>query len=258
MTLRYILLGLIVSILFSCGTNDISPNRLLIKEIIDPTCYKDVFEYENDRLVGFKRFFGERVGTNTTFHYLDNQLVKVEAKGDQGFEQIIELTYGEDGLRKEEKITTIYQGEVTYVKNGTFSYDNDKLKSIKYTFNDPNFMDPNYLPTETLLEWKNGNLIKMTYYLFDGEYTYLTSTRTMTYDNKRNYANQDIAFIYTLGQGSETSISKNNVTSTTELFGGLTIDRGSYKFTYNQNGYPDSYIYKVESQEFYPIQISYE
>jgi hypothetical protein len=98
----------------------------------------------------------------------------------------------------------------------------------------------------------------MVYYLFDGEYTYLTSTKTMTYDNKRNYSNQDIAFIYTSGPGLETMISKNNVTSTTEFFGDITIDRGSYKFTYNNDGYPDGYIYKVDTQEYNPIQISYE
>lgn len=252
MNLRYILSGLIVSILFSCGTEDTSPDMLLVREIIDPTCYKDVFGYENDRLVVFKRYLADRISTHTTFQYQGNQLVKIEVKRDQGLEQIIELTYGEDGLRKEEKSTTIYQGKVTYVKNGTFHYDKGVLISIKYTSN-----DPNYFPTETCLKWQNGNLVKMTYYFFDEDYTYLASEKTVTYDNKKNYSNQDIAFIYILGRESETSLSKNNVTSTTEFFGGTTIDRGSYTFTYNKNGYPDGYVYNVDSQKYGPMQLRY-
>lgn len=258
MNFKKVSFGLLTIVFVSCGTEDVSPTRLLIKEIEDPTLYRDIYDYENGQLISFKRYFGEREETNTQFHYLENRLIKIEVKRDQGFEQIIELTYGENGLRKEEKLTTIYNEVITYTRTGTFSYEDGLLKSIKYTLNDPNLIDPDYLPRETQLEWQNGNITKMVYYLFDGEYTYLTSTKTMTYDNKRNYSNQDIAFIYTSGVGLETVISKNNVTSTTEFFGDITIDRGSYKFTYNKSGYPNGYIYKVDTQEYNPIQITYE
>jgi hypothetical protein len=253
MKIQIALFGLITIALLSCGTEDVSPSRLLITQIESPGLYRDHYEYENGRLVSFKRFFGELEETKTQFHYLDNRLTKIEVKKDQGSEQIIELTYGENGLRQEEKLTTIYNDGGTYVKTATFSYRAGILRSIKYSFG-----DPNYLPTETLFEWENGNISKMEHYVFSSQATYLISIETMTYDDKRNYSNQDIAFIYTLGSGLETTISKNNVTSTTEKVGDKFVDRGSYKFTYNKAGYPDSYVYKVDSQESGTIQIMYE
>ncbi len=252
MDFKKIILGLITVTLLSCGTVDISPMRLFVKEIEDPTCYKDLFEYGGGHLITFKRFFGEREETTTQFHYLDKQLVKIEIKRDQGLEHTIELTYGENGLRQEEKLTTIYSGEITYIKTGTFSYKNGVLKSVIYSYN-----DPNYLSAETEFQWSNGNITKMDFYFFDSYGRHHTGNRIYTYDNKINYSNQDTAFIYTVGTGDETKISKNNLIATIENFGNESFQGGQYSFTYNVSGYPTGYRYEINNQKYNPIQIKY-
>lgn len=263
MNYKYILLPIVAVIILSCEQEEISPNSreqeeissntLYAKEIIDPTCYKDLFEYENGHLIQFKRLFGERTETTTRFHYFNNQLTKIEISRDMGLEQIIELTYGENGLRKEEKVTTKSNGVTTQIKIGSFSYIDGILKSIKYSSD-----EPSYLPTETVFEWSNDNIIKMDSYMFDGEYTYLTSSEIMTYDDKRSYSNQDIAFIYRVMDIQEINVSKNNLINKYVDVGSLIVNRESYEYTYNNNEYPTGYNYTIDSQQYNPIQINYK
>ncbi|WP_162417372.1 hypothetical protein [Cyclobacterium roseum] len=250
---RYTILVLFSAVLFSCENEEIPSNTLFVKEISDPTFYKDLFEYENGYLVKFNRLFGERIETTTQFQYSGHQLSRVEIKRDQGLEQIIELSYGENGLRKEEKATTKQNGDITEIRVGLFSYEDGMIKSIKYSYE-----GVDHKATETVFEWINGNITQMDFYLIDGEYTYLTSSRTMTYDDKRNFSNQDIGFIYRVMSGEETIVSKNNVIEEFEDVGDLIINRGRYNFTYNNEGYPIGYIQTVGSQEYNPVQINYK
>lgn len=250
---RYTILVLFSAVLFSCENEEIPSNTLFVKEISDPTFYKDLLEYENGYLVKFNRLFGERIETTTQFQYSGHQLSRVEIKRDQGLEQIIELSYGENGFRKEEKATTKQNGDITEIRVGLFSYKDGMIKSIKYSYK-----GVDNKVTETVFEWINGNITQMDFYLIDGEYTYLTSSRTMTYDDKRNFSNQDIAFIYRVMSGEETIVSKNNVIEEFEDVGDLIINRGRYNFTYNNEGYPIGYIQTVGSQEYNPVQINYK
>lgn len=250
---RYTILVLFSAVLFSCENEEIPSNTLFVKEISDPTFYKDLFEYENGYLVKFNRLFGERIETTTQFQYSGHQLSRVEIKRDQGLEQIIELSYGENGFRKEEKATTKQNGDITEIRVGLFSYKDGMIKSIKYSYE-----GVDHKATETVFEWINGNITQMDFYLIDGEYTYLTSSRTMTYDDKRSFSNQDIGFIYRVMSGEETIVSKNNVIEEFEDVGDLIINRGRYNFTYNNEGYPIGYIQTVGSQEYNPVQINYK
>lgn len=248
---RNILLLLITSIIFGCETANISPNKLFVKEIIDPNCYRDVYEYQNDLLIGFKRYRGDHIGTSAKFQYLKNQLVKIEINRDNGLEVITELTYGDNGLRREGTVTYIENEIITSIDTRTYSYKDNVLESILYSSN-----DPNSLPAHWFFEWSNGNLIKMNSYFNDGQ---LFVSRTMIYDNNMNYSNQDIAFVYVTLNNRETFLSKNNLINTVDemTYGGI-VDRGSFIFTYNRDGYPIEYVYKLDSQEFNPVQIKYE
>lgn len=76
MDYRKVILGLLLVMAISCNTEDIAPARLFVREIEDPSCYKDQFDYKDGNLVEFRRLFGQQVGTITQFYYLDNQLVK--------------------------------------------------------------------------------------------------------------------------------------------------------------------------------------
>lgn len=253
MNVKHVFLALFAGILFSCEKEETPSKTLFADEMGDPTIYRDLFEYENGHLVKFNRLFGERIETTTQFQYSGHQLTRVEIERDQGLEQIIELSYGENGFRKEEKVTTKQNGDITEIRVGLFNYKDGMVKSIKYSYEG---IDHN--PTETVFEWINGNISQMDFYLFDGENTHLTSSRTLTYDDKRNFSNQDIAFIYRLMGGEETIISKNNVIEEIEEIGDLTINRGRYNFTYNNEGYPTGYIQTVGSQKYNPVQINYQ
>ena len=212
---------------FACGTEKLSPSKLFVKEMGDPTYYKDVFDYNDGHLISFKRFFGTREETNTQFYYLNNLLVKVEVKKDQGLEFTVELKNGENALRKEEKLTMIYNGDTTYIRTGNFIYVGNALKSITYSYNDP----ANYPTSEIDFGWADGNITRIDNYSYDSFGRRYNGYSTYVYDNKLNYSNQDIAFIYTVGTGDETKVSKNNQ-------GG-----SDYKYLYNDKGYPIEYTH---------------
>jgi hypothetical protein len=250
MNARNLILGIIISTFLGCETEQVEPARLFVKEMGDPTYYKDAFEYENNHLVSFKRFFGSREETNTQFVYLNNQLVKVNVKRDQGLEYTIELVNGENGLRSEEKLTMISNGDTTYIRLGKFVYDKKVLKSIKYTYpyNDP----ADYASTELDFEWTDGNITRINRYFYDntGE-RHDNGYNIFVYDDKINYSNRDVAFVYTIPTPDETILSKNNLIT----YGNETdIKTESYVYTYNDTGYPIQYLFKG----YGPVIIRYE
>lgn len=249
---RYPLLALFAGLFFSCDTEEISPTIFFVQEMSDPTIYTDLFAYENGRLVNFDRLFGERIETSTKFYYSDKQLTRVEIERDQGLEQLIELSYGANGFRKEEKVTTKQNGGITEIRVGLFSYSDGRISSIKYSYE-----GVDHKPTETVFEWSNGNITQMDFYVIDDEYTYLASSKRMSYDAKRNFSNQDIAFVYRVMGGEETLISRNNVVAEIEKVGDLISNTGRYDFTYNDEGYPIGYTKTIGLQAYNPIQITY-
>lgn len=240
MDYRKAILGLILVTLISCETTEIMMDKMYLKEIKDPTCYIDQFEYEGERLISYKRLFGERVATITKFIYESNQLKTIEIKSDNGQDYTIELSYGSNGLRDKE-IRTLKQGEVESVTTTDFYYDennNLKLKHISYT-------DPNFHSSETEFVWAKGNIIKRNYFYIDSQYNRKFSfSEDLLFDNKRNYTNQDIAFIYT-GLYDELVLSKNNL---------ILKDN---TFEYNKSGYPISYKYSIDNK-VYPVEMKYE
>ncbi len=252
MDYRNVILGLLVVSAICCSTEDITPARLFIKELEDPSCYKDQFDYKDGHLVEFRRIFGQQVETMTQFHYLGDQLIKVHIKREQGLEHVIELTYAENGLRLEEKATTIQQGDTTSIGKRKFTYQEGLLKSIMRSVDDPNFR-----PTETVFHWSDGNIIQTDFYCFlEGERRF-NGNRMFTYDHGLNYSNQDIAFLYTEGIGAEIKLSRNNLVTMLENTDVETYQGGYYTFTYTKSGYPTGYVYKVGEVEFTPIQIRY-
>jgi hypothetical protein len=250
--MKNMLLVFFAAVLFSCGREDAIPGRLFVKEIIDPTLYKDVFTYEDGRLIEFNRFLGDRVETNSQFHYLNNQLLKVEIKRGQTIAYTVELTYDKNGFRQDEKLTTLYDGQITNIQTSIFTHQDGILKSILNTNS-----DPNYAPMEAVYEWSNGNIIKIDYYYIDIAGPHFSASRTITYDTKKNYSNQDIAFIYRTLYESETTLSKNNALTNILTLDEQVIDQGSHTFLYNSSGYPKEYTYKIYGQEFNPIEINY-
>jgi hypothetical protein len=260
MNSRNILVGLLIVILIGCESNEITSDKMSLMEINDPTCYKDQFEYEGGRLISFKRFFGERVSTNTRFKYRNNQLIQLESESENGQDYVVELEYNSQGQRVKERITFTHFKNLSLdpykiVAISDFAYNQEGLLLRKSsTYSDSTYS----FPTETEFEWSNGNLVKMNSAYSDYLGRHVTGSKYFVYDDKRNYSNQDLAFLYlTLGR-QETVLSRNNLVKTTEVFFDQTIDRGSYTFSYNGNGYPIGYKYKVDNQEYSPIQMKYE
>lgn len=252
MDYRKVILGLLLVMAISCNTEDIAPARLFVREIEDPSCYKDQFDYKDGNLVEFRRLFGQQVGTITQFYYLDNQLVKIHINNEQGMEHVIELTYTENGLRLEEKVITLQQGDTTSVGIRKFSYQNGLLKSIVRSVDVPNFR-----PMETVFHWSDGNIIQTDFYYFvEGERRF-NGNRIFTYDHGVNYSNQDIAFLYTEGIEAEIKLSRNNMVTMQENTGVETYLGGYYTFTYTKSGYPTGYVYKLGEVASTPIQIRY-
>lgn len=239
MDFRKAILGLIIVSLTSCETTEITMNKMYLKEVKDPTCYTDQFEYEGEHLIYYKRFFGERIATITTFIYQSNQLKTVETKSDNGQDLIIELSYGANGLREMET-RTFKQNEIEHVTTTNFYYDennNLKLKHISYS-------DPNFFSSQTEFIWVNGNIIKRNYFYIDNQGNRNFSfSEDLLFDNKRNYTNQDLAFIYT-GLYDEVVLSKNNVIS------------NQNKYEYNNSGYPIKFKYTIDNKD-YPVLMKY-
>ncbi len=252
MDYRKVILGLLVVSAISCSTEDIAPARLFVREIEDPSCYKDQFDYKDGHLVEFRRLFGQQVATITQFYYLDDQLVKIHINNEQRIEHVVELTYTENGLRLEEKVATLQQGDTTSIGIRKFTYQNGLLKSIMRSAADPNFR-----PMETVFHWNDGNIIQTDFYYFlEGERRF-NGNRIFTYDQGVNYSNQDMAFLYTEGIGAEIKMSRNNLVTMQENIGDQTFQGGHFTFTYTKSGYPTGYVYKVGEVEFTPIQIRY-
>lgn len=260
MGFRKVILGLCVVMIFGCETNEISIRKMYIKEIVDPTCYKDQFEFENGQLISFKRFFGDRISTITKFKYQNDLLIQIESESDNGQDYIIDIEYNSNGQRAREMMTfthfknfTLEPYKITSISN--FNYNEaGQLVTKSSTFSDSTYS----FPTETEFEWSKGNIVKMNFAYFDDLGKHVTGNKSFLYDDKRNYSNQDLAFVYITLAEQETALSKNNLVKTTEIFFGQTIDRGSYEFSYNSNGYPMSYRYKVDNQQYNPIQINYK
>jgi hypothetical protein len=260
MDFRKVILGLIIIISIGCETNEISINKMYLKEIIDPTCYKDQFEYEGGQLISFKRIFGEKVSTITKFKYQNNLLIQIESESENGRDYLIDIEYNSNGQRIRETNTfthfknfTHEPYKITSISN--FNYDASGQLITKYsTFSDSEYS----FPTKTEFEWNKGNLVKMNFSYFNDLGEHSTGSKSFFYDDKRNYSNQDLALVYVTLVGQETVLSKNNLIKTTEIFFNQTIDRGSYEFSYNSNGYPIDYKYKVDNQQISSIQIKYE
>lgn len=244
--------GLLLLTLIACDSDIISPNRLLVKEIENPISYKDYFTYQDGLLINYQRFFGELEETKIKFYYSDRKLIKLEKIREHGVENYFELTYNDKGQRHQEILTTVYNGEVTYVRTSTFSYVNDELASVKLSYD-----KPDYTLQEREFHWSKGNLVRIDFFYYDNNTRYPTISRLYNYDNKVNYANQDIAFVYILGDGDETQISRSNLVSMNEISGTTVYEGGQHSFTYNINGYPIESVYKAGGQEFTPIQIRY-
>jgi hypothetical protein len=163
------------------------------------------------------------------------------------------LTYGQNGFRSADKITTFQDGEIKGVANRTFDYNDGLLKSIMYVSNDPNFK-----PTEVEFQWTKNNITRIDFYYHDNNERFYNGNRTFIYDDKLNYSNQDIAFTYLFGLGDEVITSKNNLIMSQEDTGNNVYKSGQYSFSYNKNGYPINYTYRFDGREFTPIQIKYQ
>jgi hypothetical protein len=256
------LIGLLVALtLFGCESNEVSTNKLFIKEISDPLCYKYEFDYDGPLLVSFRVRFAQRIAQVTDFQYRGDQLIRINVNTDHGMTIATELEYGTSGLI--EKETAIYNFDspehtTQYTTTTFFEYDeNDVLRSQIMTYD-----DPNSLPLKTEFEWSNGNLIKMSYHHLDKTGAAVHAYhRYFVYDHRRNHTNQNIAFMYINGK-AETSLSKNNVIAIkNDRLGdsGELTDEVTYAFTYNMRGYPTKYTATYYHQDYSPtVQLTYE
>ena len=254
MKFRHLLTGFVAMIAIGCDNEDLSPQKLYVKEMTDPKSdEKILFTYENGHLLEYKRVVGGRIPTVINFLYADGQLKKVETTNSGAWGEIIELNYDENGLRKEEKIKIFDDGTLTGSSTRTFHYRDGTLESTIHLSD-----DPSSFPQEIIYKWENGNLVQMDYYWTAGGERHYSGRRIMTYDDKRNLSNQDIAFVYTPWGLGENATSKNNlIKRVDEDFGNSLLDRGTYTFTYNNAGYPAEYRYSVGSSQFNPVKINY-
>jgi hypothetical protein len=258
-----LLLLFIGIVLLSCESDEISSAKMYVKEIGDPVVinYKDQFEYEGEHLILFKRFFGETLSTITKFEYQNDQLKRVESKVIDVIDFLVELEHNSEGQIIKEKVTfpdlrdSTRDLKIIILSDFTY-YDDGNLRTKKSIYS-----DSSSYPTETEFEWENGNLVKMNVSFIDNLGKKITLNRSMTYDSKRNYSNQDWAFVYVSAIPADEmliALSKNNSLSTTENLLGQTSVRVLSTFSYNRNGYPIEYKSTNDGFEESPRQVKYE
>lgn len=236
-----ILIGVALGIIFlGCESKDITPSKMFIKEIIDPSCSKAEFQYENGRLISYKVYFGERLAASMKFTYQGENLKFIDSESDNGLSSTIELFFGDNGLREKEIGTyRVDSGNINVTTINFFYDENGSLKSKYYLFS-----DSTHLPKEIEFIWANGNIIKKNYFYFDNYGKHFISSDEFSFDNKVNYTNNDMAFVY-IDTFQETILSKNNQIS------------GQNTFEYNKNGYPIGYKYTIGNKDF-PVYMNYE
>lgn len=233
MNIKKILFVLTILILSACEKDEITISKLYLKEVTDPSCYTETYEYNGEQLISYRKYFGERLSTEMKFSYHSNKLITINSKSENGINSTLKLSYGENGLP-----TRLTNGGSTLED---YVYDQeDNLISKRIYFSDPNFFT-----SETEYEWENGNIVNKKHFYFDKEgIRHFTFSEELLYDNKLNYTNQDIAFVYILGF-EEKVLSKNNLLS------------DSIHYEYNKNGYPIKYTYRNDNKE-YPVLMKYE
>ena len=250
-----LILALVAIVAAGCASEEeVTPFKTqLIKEIVDPSCYKDRFTYENGQLSTYSRFFGDREDVSSKFSYSGEKLIRVERIMDGGLKSLYEIEYNENGQRSRELLTMTQNGATTYIRTGVFTYENGEPKSLQYTFDREEIKGK-----EMEFTWDNGNLIRIDHYMEVNGERGLALTKNYEYDGKMNFANQDMAFIYAIFPGDETIASRNNVVASRDVFPNSEVHTGGeFSFTYNDNRYPVGYTYNVAGQAFAPVSISY-
>ncbi len=254
MNYRNLLFGIVFFLMFtSCQENEIVLSKLHLIKVTDPIANMDLLTYDNGKLVLFQRYFGQQEETVTTFHYAENLLSNATTVRSNGQEYIVELEYDNNAWRHKETITFKQDDVVINITTTIFKYDINgdlETKEITHTATSSG-------PTETEFEWKDGNIIKMNFYLLTGSIKSFAYSRNITYDDKINFTNQDLSFLYITPYEQESVLSKNNRLSTFDSVGQQAIDRGSFIYKYNEQGYPIEYVYKVDKQEFPTVIMEY-
>lgn len=240
MTLKYFFLTLLLAtVMVGCESNGIASSKMYLKEIINAPYYKNEFEYQDGRLVLFKRHFGDQLGRISKFTYRNDLLKTIETTEDNGEGSFIELEYDSHNRRVREVKTSMLNGEIENILTVDFIYDeNQRLKTRRYTY------AKHYAPIDTDFEWHDGNITKTSFFFIDTNGRHFISSQTLLFDNKRNYTNQDIAFCYT-GCSDEAVLSKNNLTGNPNTF------------SYNTSGYPVGYTYTNDNKQ-HSVQMNYE
>jgi len=240
--------------LVGCDAEEPLPEKLFVKEIYDPTCFKNEFAYTEGRLVQYRTKFGDRVAGVIDFYYEGSLLKRIESTSDNGQAYLISLEYDDRGRRSKEAVTWTQFDQITYTSMTDFTYDDDGNLIKKYsTYSDSTYS----FPTETSFQWDNGNLVGMKRTVLTGYGPWLVNSWTLVYDNNRNYTNQNMAFVYTSVRGSdfnETLLSKNNLV--VQLDG--SFEEWSNEYSYNESGYPISYVLETGGQMYNPRFINYE
>ena len=212
---------------------------LYLKEKTDPTCYRYVYSYnDNKKLIQSKQYFGERLSSTVDFQYANGNLTHIEQRVPEAdLLSIVDLVYNTDKLRIKETRTVITSTS-EYVVVSTFSYYPDRYLKSKtfYSIENGDTLKSN---TSRFYEWKNGNLIKVFNRINHQGVEFTPTINEYIYDNNRNPYNQDLGFNYISGEGDETYFSKNNliaIHSYTNPDG--TTDKIEFNFKYNKDKYP--------------------
>ncbi|EMR01909.1 hypothetical protein [Cesiribacter andamanensis] len=246
----FFLIVLLGALLGACEGSDSGPDKLFIKEIEiqeGQQGRKLFFRYEHHKLIQYLSLTNDQLRVQTDFEYADGKLKKIFYQYD-GRLRSSELYYHPNG--------TVNFEITTWSRNGVnsedttqvfFHYDDSgRLVSKRETYNNP---PPFYTEREIEFDWSNGNLVQMRTYSIQQEGRRLDLTTTYTYDESRNYSNQDMAFAYLSVYSSEYALSINNVVSSEEYFGDTIVPRGFYQFRYNNKGYPSEYTYSVSVED---------
>jgi len=249
--------ALIGLILYGCESSEMRSPKLFIREISDIADNKYQFEYESGHLISYKSVYGQRVAKVTTFEYQNDQLVRVDVTSDYGESAVIELEYGLPGLVEREIYNYAWDIEGdkgNYTRTTFFEYDeNEMLKSQLVSYDDAN---SGMIRID--FSWNKGNIVKRTYNYLDssGKFLYFGGLQLFAYDNRRNYTNQDFAFIYTTFGGVERALSRHNVIAINNDWqdgtGNFSI-QSAFEFTYNDNGYPIKYVETDYGQTYAPV-----
>jgi len=281
-TLFIVSAGVLACLATACDWENSHSDRISVKSIHN-SCSKTNLVFEGDKIITATLSFGSHVAQVKNFFYVHGLLTSVKMTSDDGLSFETQLEYDADRRLSKEIYSQKYSGidasgnqiAFSFVNLTEFVYDeNGNILTTLTTQSKSSDRDDNQsnggrsardeLEEEKRVDrhdytWSKGNVIKETRRYCDehGSCGVPFDETFYTYDNKRNYTNQEIVFRYINLSSIPFVFSRNNVTKIASDFNGELKQDYWYEFHYNKHGYPSDYNCMYDGATPNPFTLEY-